>query len=74
MGQVGVGEAGSKHWASGKQLWKLKGEFLLVDLANDFYIARFTWKEDGYWALEGGPKITQGQCLNVTEWFPNYLG
>lgn len=44
----------------------------MVDLANDFYIARFVLEEDQRWALEGGPWIIQGHYLTLREWVPNF--
>lgn len=49
-----------------------RGDFHLIDLANDFFIARFIAKEDRDWALEGSPWIVQGHYLTVREWCPNF--
>lgn len=44
----------------------------LIDLANDFYIARFMNYEDRTFALTGGPWMIAGQYLQIQLWRPNF--
>lgn len=50
-----------------KQLWAPKGQFDLIDIGNDYYVARFHLKEDSYYALTGGPWPIADHYLTVRQ-------
>lgn len=54
-------------------LWKTRQTFMLIDLHNDFFIARFTNKHDYEVALLNGPWIISDHYLHVQRWFPNFM-
>lgn len=54
------------------QLWSPKGDRQLIDLANDYFIAKFAASEDRDWALAGGPWLVQGHYLTIREWIPDF--
>jgi hypothetical protein len=55
-----------------KQLWAPKGKFSLIDIGNDYYVARFHLKEDYDYALTGGPWPIADHYLTVRKWRPNF--
>lgn len=54
------------------QLWQPKGELLVIDLDNDYYIAKFAFLEDRECALKGGPWTFQGHYLSIRDWVPHF--
>lgn len=55
-----------------QQKWSLKGGWKLVDLINDYYVAKFELEEDLNFVLTGGPWIIAGQYLIMQEWRPGF--
>ncbi|PKI57833.1 hypothetical protein CRG98_021779 [Punica granatum] len=51
-----------------EQLWSSGRPFTLVDLPNDYYLARFSFVEDRVWELSSGTWVIQGHYLTVSEW------
>ncbi|KAJ8767163.1 hypothetical protein K2173_013560 [Erythroxylum novogranatense] len=54
------------------QIWNPKGELELIDLPNDYFIVKFSNKEDRDFAMFEGPWMVQGHCLLVQEWTPAF--
>ncbi|KAM3381618.1 hypothetical protein P3S68_007191 [Capsicum galapagoense] len=55
------------------ELWKSTELLTLIDLGNDFYIAKFTNSENMQKALHGGPWFVIGSFLSVRHWEPNFI-
>ncbi|KAJ4830601.1 hypothetical protein Tsubulata_040121, partial [Turnera subulata] len=53
-------------------LWKLRENVRVVDLANNFYFLRFSNREDYMHALTDGPWIVFDHCLTVEPWIPQF--
>ncbi|PKI70312.1 hypothetical protein CRG98_009304 [Punica granatum] len=53
------------------QLWMPKGDFILIDLSNDYFI-KFSAREDRDHALSDGPWTVQGHFVTVREWVPDF--
>ena len=51
-------------------LWKPVGRLDCVDLGNEFYLVRFSLKEDMDAILEKGPWFIGGHCLSIRPWEP----
>ncbi|KAL4348482.1 hypothetical protein GQ457_17G005590 [Hibiscus cannabinus] len=49
-------------------LWNPKGDMCLIDLDNDYYIARFALEEDFQKVLSDGPWVIYGSYLTVQPW------
>lgn len=56
-----------------QNLWKTQQPFMLIDLTNDFYIARFSNKQDYEGALFNGPWVIFDHYLHVRRWEPNFM-
>ncbi|KAG5225528.1 receptor protein [Salix suchowensis] len=55
-----------------KNMWKLRGDFTLTDLGNDFYLAKFANTEDREHVLFGRPWMVTDHYLTVRTWHPNF--
>uniref|UniRef100_A0A6N2N999 DUF4283 domain-containing protein n=1 Tax=Salix viminalis TaxID=40686 RepID=A0A6N2N999_SALVM len=55
-----------------KNMWKLRGDFTLTDLGNDFYLAKFANTDDREHVLFGGPWMVTDHYLTVRTWHPNF--
>lgn len=55
-----------------QELWKLQRGYQIIDLADDFNVARFYSREDYLHVLEGGPWVVFGHYLTVSKWRPNF--
>ncbi|MFQ6670745.1 hypothetical protein Gotur_035544 [Gossypium turneri] len=53
-------------------LWNSKHPFQLMDLENDYYLARFNDEEDHNNVLTNGPWVIFGQYLIVRPWSPTF--
>ncbi|KAL4278142.1 hypothetical protein GQ457_03G020710 [Hibiscus cannabinus] len=51
-----------------RSLWQLKGEFQLVDLANEYYLVKFSNEWDYAHVLSDGPWTIFGNYLTVQPW------
>ncbi|PKI53756.1 hypothetical protein CRG98_025886 [Punica granatum] len=51
-----------------QQLWGPNGSFHLINMPNDYFIARFVVAEAREWVLTGGPWFIQGHHLIMREW------
>ncbi|KAJ8425839.1 hypothetical protein Cgig2_021306 [Carnegiea gigantea] len=58
-----------KKWL--KTLWSLKGDFALVDIECNYYIARFTNLDDHHHVMNQGPWMIGDNYLMVRRWVPN---
>ncbi|KAE8723708.1 hypothetical protein F3Y22_tig00011824pilonHSYRG00027 [Hibiscus syriacus] len=54
-------------------LWKPKGDVQLVDMDNNYYLAKFTLEEDYIKALIEGPWTIYGSYLMVQPWSRSFL-
>lgn len=54
-------------------LWKLTTPFLLIDLANDFYIVKLSSKRDQDATLFNGPWMNGSHYLHVRRWEHNFV-
>ncbi|KAK9906138.1 hypothetical protein M0R45_002844 [Rubus argutus] len=52
--------------------WKVKGPWYLIDIPNDFFLVRFTLKEDMDFILTGGPLMIAGQYVAMQKWKPDF--
>ncbi|KAL4279049.1 hypothetical protein GQ457_03G029200 [Hibiscus cannabinus] len=55
-----------------QSLWNPSGDMCLVDLDNDYYLARFALAEDFQKVLTGGPWVIYGSYLTVQPWNRNF--
>ncbi|KAJ8441405.1 hypothetical protein Cgig2_002364 [Carnegiea gigantea] len=53
--------------------WSLKGDFTLIDLGHDYYIARFSNKGDYDYVLTQGPWLVRDNYLTIHKWVPNFV-
>ncbi|KAL0013453.1 hypothetical protein SO802_000522 [Lithocarpus litseifolius] len=53
-------------------LWKLRGRIDCVDLGNEFFLVRFSVKEDYNLVLEKGPWFIGEHFLSIRPWVPNF--
>jgi len=53
-------------------LWKIQTDLELVDLGNDFFLAKFTNEVDKEHALYNGHWMIAGHYLIVRTWHPNF--
>lgn len=44
----------------------------LIDLANDFYLARFSAKDDFVATIQGGPWMVADHLVSVARWQPSF--
>lgn len=56
-----------------QSLRKCQGSFILIDLTNDCYIAKFTKKSDYEGAMLNGPWVVSDHYLHVHRWEPNFM-
>lgn len=54
-------------------MWRIKSPFMLIDLPCDFFIVRFTSKEEYCKALLTGPWMIDDHYLHVQQWKPNFI-
>ncbi|CAA0812019.1 Unknown protein [Striga hermonthica] len=55
-----------------KRLWKPHGHLELIDLANGFFMVKFTREDDRDTALNGGPWMLSGHYVTVQKWTPQF--
>jgi hypothetical protein len=55
-----------------KTLWKIQTDLELVDLGNDFFLAKFANEVDKEYALYNGPWMIADHYLTVRTWHPNF--
>ncbi|PHU14622.1 hypothetical protein BC332_15827 [Capsicum chinense] len=53
-------------------LWKPTKNLILIDLGEDFYIAKFNKIENKNKAFHEGPWFVAGKFLSVKQWEPNF--
>lgn len=53
-------------------LWKPSGRMDCVDLEKDFFLIRFSLKEDYERVLKDGPWFVGGHYLSIRNWEPNF--
>lgn len=53
-------------------LWKLAGHLDCVDLGHDFFLIRFSVKEDFEAVLKKGPWFVGEHFLSIRPWDPNF--
>ncbi|KAM3200776.1 hypothetical protein P3L10_033139 [Capsicum annuum] len=53
-------------------LWKPTENLILIDLGEDFYIAKFSKIENKNKTLHEGPWFVVGKFLSVKQWEPNF--
>ncbi|XP_019227051.1 PREDICTED: uncharacterized protein LOC109208395 [Nicotiana attenuata] len=70
-----VGKRMPHHYLKRKiqDLWKPMEEFSLIDLGEDYYIIKFTKKENMDKAIHLGPWFINGHFLSISEWKPNFV-
>ncbi|KAL4383512.1 hypothetical protein GQ457_15G016700 [Hibiscus cannabinus] len=56
----------------GTTLWNPSGDMCLINLDNDYYLARFALEEDFQKVLTGGPWVIYGSYLMVQLWSRNF--
>ncbi|KAJ4847099.1 hypothetical protein Tsubulata_024172 [Turnera subulata] len=52
--------------------WKPKGEIIMADMGNDFYLLQFTTEEDYKHVLYDGPWLVADHVLIVRKWQPRF--
>ncbi|CAA0806071.1 Unknown protein [Striga hermonthica] len=55
-----------------KRLWKPHGHLELIDLANGFFMVKFTREDDRDTALNGGPWMLSGHYVTLQKWTPQF--
>ncbi|XP_021803305.1 uncharacterized protein LOC110747435, partial [Prunus avium] len=55
-----------------QQKWCLKGGWKLIDLVNDYFVAKFDLEEDMNHVLTEGPWVISGQYLTLQKWRPGF--
>lgn len=70
-----VGKKVGYHFLYNKlhAMWRLQSPFMLIDLTNDFYIAKLSTKHDQNMALFQGPSFVADHYLHVCRWVPNFV-
>lgn len=53
-------------------LWKPVGRLVCVDLKKDFFLVRFSLKDDYVRVLKDGPWFIGGYYLSIRKWEPNF--
>lgn len=56
-----------------QHLWRPTETFSVIDLGEDFFIIKFTKKENMEKALHQGPWFVNGHHLSVIKWKPNFV-
>lgn len=54
------------------ECWKLSGLVVISDVGNDYYVVRFTKKDDYERALFLGPWLVQDHYLTISRWTPDF--
>lgn len=54
-------------------LWKTQTQLMLIDLTHDFYIARFSNKQDYEAVMLNGPWVINDHYLHLRRWEPNFV-
>lgn len=54
-------------------MWRPQQPFTLIDLSNNYFIARFTNKQDYEVALLNGPWFISIHYLHIQQWVPNFM-
>lgn len=54
------------------QKWAPKKDWQLIDLENNYFLARFKSDEDKNFALTGGPWMIAGKYVVVQSWKPTF--
>lgn len=54
-------------------LWRCQSQFTLIDLTNDFYIAKFSNKLDYEGAMLNVPWVIFDHYLHIRCWEPNFM-
>ncbi|KAJ4844588.1 hypothetical protein Tsubulata_038190 [Turnera subulata] len=52
--------------------WKPRGEIIMADMGNDFYLLQFNTKQDYNRVLYDGPWIVADHVLTVRKWQPRF--
>lgn len=53
-------------------MWKLPSSFMLIDLANDFFIVKLSNKQEQDMAIIHGPWMIADHYIHVRKWIPNF--
>lgn len=53
-------------------MWRLQSPFILIDLANDFFIVKLSTKQEQNTALFHGPWMVADHYLHMRKWRPNF--
>ena len=56
-----------------KTKWALKGDFSIIGIGFDYYVTRFTNREDYEHVLMNGPWMIGDNYLVIREWVPNFV-
>ncbi|XP_009787638.2 uncharacterized protein [Nicotiana sylvestris] len=56
-----------------QELWRPTKFFSLIDLGDDYYIIKFTKRENMEKAFTHGPWFINGHYLSITKWRPNFV-
>lgn len=56
-----------------QSMWKTQLAFMLIDLSNDYFIVRFTKKQDYKVAMLNVSWRTSDHYLHVQQWVPNFM-
>ena len=56
-----------------KLKWSLRGNFSLIDIGRNYYVARSTNLEDYEHVRTQGPWMLEGNYLVIQEWVPNFI-
>lgn len=54
-------------------MWRIQNSFTLINLSNDYYIVRFSNKQDYDMAFLNGPWVINDHYLQVRRWVPNFM-
>ncbi|XP_070004053.1 uncharacterized protein [Nicotiana sylvestris] len=70
-----VGKCMLHHYLKRKiqDLWKPTEDFLLIGLGEDYYIIKFTKKENMDKAIHLGSWFINGHFLSISRWKPNFV-
>lgn len=65
----------AQHWILHRlqSMWKTQQPFTLIDLSNDYFIARFMHKQDYEVAFLIGPWLISDHYLHGQRWVPNFM-
>lgn len=56
-----------------QELWKIKENFPLIDLGNDYYIVKLQNEGSMNYILQDGPWFIFGFFLSIQHWQPNFV-